>query len=106
MGTLKNNEHASPSSKVKLPQKTIKKAKNSVIKFAKVFKSGNSQALRLPKEFQFDSKEVEIFRSGDDVILREKPKSLKHAFELLTHMPKDFFSSGREDTPPQERDFS
>lgn len=75
------------------------------MKLAKVFKSGNSQALRLPKEFQFHSKEVEIFRRGNDVILREKPKNLKHAFELLASMPDDFFSEEREDTPPQEREF-
>ena len=37
---------------------------------AKIFKSGNSQAVRLPKEFQFDVSEVEIFRRGDEVVLR------------------------------------
>jgi antitoxin VapB len=74
------------------------------MKTAKIFKSGNSQALRLPKEFQFHSKEVEIFKRGKDVIIREKPKNLKLAFELLTSMPEDFFSAEREDQPPQERD--
>jgi len=74
------------------------------MKTAKIFKSGNSQALRLPKEFQFHSKEVEIFRRGNDVIIREKPKSLKHAFELLASMPDDFFSEQREDDYPQERE--
>jgi antitoxin VapB len=72
---------------------------------AKIFKSGNSQALRLPKEFQFHTKEVEIFRRGKEVILREKPKNLKQAFELLTSMPSDFFINEREDSLPQERDF-
>lgn len=75
------------------------------MKMAKVFKCGNSQAVRLPKEFQFHSKQVEIFRKGDNIILHEKPESLKHAFELLGSMPVDFFANGREDTPPQERDF-
>lgn len=75
------------------------------MKFAKIFKSGNSQALRLPKEFQFHSKEVEIFKRGTDVILREKPKNLKHAFELLSSMPNDFYSNKREDSLPQEREF-
>ena len=74
------------------------------MKFAKIFKSGNSQALRLPKEFQFHNKEVEIFRRGHDVILREKPKNLKHAFELLSSMPHDFFFNEREDAYPQERE--
>ena len=76
------------------------------MKYAKVFKSGNSQALRLPKEFQFqDSKEVQIFKKGNDIILREKPKNLKRAFELLSGMPDDFFSDKREDSLPQKRKF-
>jgi len=32
----------------------------------------NSKALRLPKEFQFDVPEVEIFRRGDEIIIRKK----------------------------------
>ena len=75
------------------------------MKMAKVFQSGNSQAVRLPKEFQFHSKEVEIFRRGNNIILHERPKSLAQAFELLSSMPTDFFSNGRQDTAPQERDF-
>ena len=75
------------------------------MKMAKVFKCGNSQALRLPKEFQFHSKEVEIFKRGKEIVLREKPKNLKDAFELLISMPNDFFSHEREDSLPQERDF-
>lgn len=75
------------------------------MKLAKVFKSGNSQAIRLPKEFRFRSKEVEIFKKGNTIILREKTKNLKRAFELLTSLPDDFFSEKREDSIPQERDF-
>ena len=71
---------------------------------AKVFISGHSQAVRLPKEFQFQSKEVEIFKRGNETILREKPKSLQRAFELLTSMPNDFFSDGRQDPIPEERE--
>ncbi len=70
----------------------------------KVFKSGNSQAVRLPKEFQFDSREVEIFRRGDEVVLRKRPANLGRAFELLTRLPDDFMREGREDTLPQERE--
>lgn len=74
------------------------------MKTAKIFKCGNSQALRLPKEFQFHHKEIEIFRRGKDVILREKPNNLKQAFELLASLPNDFFSFKRKDEPPQERE--
>jgi len=70
----------------------------------KVFKSGNSQAVRLPKEFQFDAGEVEIFRRGDEVVLRRKPGSLARAYELLTSLPDDFMEEGRQDLPPQSRE--
>lgn len=40
---------------------------------AKVFMSNRSQAVRLPKEFQFDTQEVYIRREGDNVILSPRP---------------------------------
>ena len=70
----------------------------------KVFKSGNSQAVRLPKEFQFDETELEIFRRGDEVVLRKKPRNLVHAYELLTSLSEDFMEGGREDVLPQPRE--
>lgn len=41
-----------------------------VLATAKVFTTGRSQAVRLPKEFRFNTKEVTIERQGDAVILR------------------------------------
>ena len=70
---------------------------------AKVFKSGNSQALRLPKEFRFASSEVEIIRRGDEVVLRELGRGLERAFDLLASMPDDFMPDGRADLPLQKR---
>jgi antitoxin VapB len=69
-----------------------------------VFKSGNSQAVRLPKDFQFSVSEVEIFRRGDEVVLRQVPSSLAPAFELLASLPEDFMADGRQDDPPQPRE--
>ena len=69
-----------------------------------VFKSGNSQAVRLPKDFQFDVREVEIFRRGDEVVLRETPRNLSAAFTLLASLPDDFMANGRDDAPPQPRE--
>jgi antitoxin VapB len=66
--------------------------------------SGNSQAVRLPKDFQFDVREVEIFRRGDEVVLRRVPKNLSAAFDLLASLPEDFMADGRNDTPPQSRE--
>lgn len=42
------------------------------MKTAKVFKQGNSQAVRLPKEFRFQEKEVFIKKNGDRVVLIPK----------------------------------
>lgn len=69
-----------------------------------VFKSGNSQAVRLPKDFQFDVNEVEILRRGDEVVLRRVPANLAAAFRLLASLPEDFMAQGRVDTPPQPRE--
>lgn len=71
---------------------------------AKVFRSGNSQALRLPKEFRFKSKEVEIFRRGDEIVLREPKGVMTRAFELLAGMPSDFEPRDGDQDPPQERE--
>jgi antitoxin VapB len=38
----------------------------------KVFMNGRSQAVRLPKEFRFDTEEVTIERQGDSVVLRPR----------------------------------
>lgn len=69
----------------------------------KVFQSGNSQAVRIPKSFRFDVDEVEIFRRGDEVVLRAKPKYLGEAFHLLTSLPDDFMQLPREDKIPTTR---
>jgi antitoxin VapB len=49
-----------------------------------VFTSGNSQAVRIPKEFQFKTKLVKIIRQGDDLIIRPRYKTLG---ELLDSLP-------------------
>lgn len=73
---------------------------------AKVFKSGNSQAIRLPKEFQFDVSEVEIFKQGDDVVLRKKIVTGIDLYNQLTSidLPEDFNES-INDLELQKRDF-
>ena len=70
----------------------------------KVFRSGNSQAVRIPREFQFDTAEVEIERRGDEIVLRAPRRSLRSAFDALASMPDDFFAAGRDDSPAQARE--
>ena len=71
---------------------------------ARVFRSGNSQAVRLPKEFRLTCKEVEIFRRGEEIVLRERAEGLARAFEILAGLPVDCFPEDRGDAPPQERE--
>ena len=55
-----------------------------------VFQSGNGQAVRLPKEFQFSTKTVEIFRRGNEVVLREKPRTMGDLIRDLPAIGDDF----------------
>ena len=71
---------------------------------AKIFQSGNSQAVRLPKAFRFRSKEVEITRRGDEVVLREKPKNLGYIVDLLKQMPDEMFEDIHDTRPAEERE--
>lgn len=70
---------------------------------ARVFRSGNSQAVRLPKQYRLTSKEVEISRRGDEIILREKDGAMVRAFDLLASLPDDLVIAGREKDQPQKR---
>ncbi len=73
-------------------------------KTAKIFRSGNSQAVRIPKEFQLEGTEVEIQRRGDTLILRSKRKSWAPFLQSLAKFSDDFMERGREQPKPQERD--
>jgi len=71
--------------------------------YARVFQSGNSQAVRLPKEFRFNAQQVEIFRRGNEVVLRERPSDALTIFDTLNQLPEDI-AQGRHDEPPQMRE--
>jgi antitoxin VapB len=74
---------------------------------AKLFITGRSQAVRLPREFRFEGSEVFIRRDPQtgDVVLSPKPASWEEFFELAnrTKLPADFMAE-REDLPAGERD--
>ncbi len=72
----------------------------------RVFRSGNSQAVRIPKEFQFEVEELEILQRGDEVILRKKPDNLSDVITIFESFSDDFMQDGRDDPSPQERDFN
>lgn len=74
---------------------------------AKVFRSGNSQAVRLPKDFRFEVDEVEVSREGDALILRPKRDagqrwaSLRAA--IARGLSEDFMAEGRDQPGEQQR---
>jgi antitoxin VapB len=69
----------------------------------KAFRSGNSQAVRIPKKFRFRSPQVEITKRGNEIVLRERPANLAAAFELLTSLSPDFFRGGRRQPKMDKR---
>ena len=77
-----------------------------MLRTAKLFRNGRSQAVRLPAEYRFESSEVYIRRdpASGDVILSRRPESWQDFFELMKtiDVPQDFLAD-RQDAPPQKR---
>lgn len=71
-------------------------------KTARVFMNNRSQAVRLPKEFQFSVSEVFIRKVGDEVILSPRPESWDEYLQSASVAPADYME-GVEDLPLQER---
>lgn len=68
---------------------------------AKLFKSGGSQAVRLPKDFRFEGQEeVLIYREGEKVILAPVRRSWSREFLALAGSAPDF--PYPEEPPPAE----
>lgn len=74
------------------------------MKTTKLFKSGNSQAVRIPQQFKLHGNTVEIFKRNNELVIREIPTNLSRAFSILTQFPDDFYKEGRHDLPPQTRE--
>jgi len=70
---------------------------------AKVFMNNRSQAVRLPKEFQFKTQEVFIRKEGSEVVLSPRPTDWS---SYLAEAPRasNSFMEGIEDFPVQERE--
>ena len=47
---------------------------------ARLFKLGNAQAVRIPARFRIDADEVEVFKRGDEIILRPKATTAADVF--------------------------
>ena len=75
----------------------------------RVFKSGNSLAVRIPKELGFvdGAQDVEVERVGNTLVLRRiEREMIGDLTEILAAFPKSFMAEGREFHPEVERDGS
>ena len=75
-----------------------------MVRKAKIFMNGRSQAVRLPKEFRFDCDEVFVEKRGDQVILSPRAPGWDELFDQPPAFDEDFLRD-RGDAPPQERNF-
>lgn len=71
---------------------------------AKIFMNGRSQAVRLPKEYRFDTDEVYITKQGENIIISAKKLTWDEFFDSKSAFNNDFLRD-RLDETPQERDF-
>jgi len=83
---------------------TIYTIKELAMLMAKLFRNGNSQAVRLPKECRFKGNEVCVQKTKDGVLLSQKPRLAWEAF-FSKHAPCPNFVLERPDnTLPQKRE--
>jgi antitoxin VapB len=71
---------------------------------AKLFKNGRSQAVRLPREFQFLGEDVLIQKHGDAVILVPNEKKWDVFLNALDSFSDDFMKAGRDQGEIETRD--
>jgi len=75
-----------------------------MLKTAKLFKNGDSQAVRLPKEFRFEGTEVLIKRMGSAVVLLPRARSWDTLVDSLAEFPADFLESREQPAVAEARD--
>ena len=71
---------------------------------AKLFQNGRSQAVRLPKEYQFAGEEVLIQKHGAAVLLFPYEKAWEVFMEGLNSFSADFMRDGRDQGEDQKRE--
>ena len=74
------------------------------MKTEKLFKNGQSQAVRLPKEFRMMGTEVYIKKQGEAIILLPKEKSWATLFKSLDQFEKDFKIERNQPVEAQKRE--
>ena len=74
-----------------------------MMRTAKLFKNGGSQAVRLPKEFRFEGSRVFVKKVGDAVVLLPRQDSWDVLFDSLDQFTDDFMEE-RDQPEPQVRE--
>jgi len=75
------------------------------VKTAKIFQNGQSQAVRLPKEFRFEDTEVFIKKSGNVVQLIPRTDSWNSLFDSLKKFSRDFMVERQQPDMDKREDF-
>jgi antitoxin VapB len=70
---------------------------------AKIFWSGRSQAVRLPKDFRFPGEEVRIRRHGSAVILEPVAEDWAWLDSIVGKLDEDFVRAVDENPKQQQR---
>jgi antitoxin VapB len=70
----------------------------------KVFQSGNSQAIRIPKEYAVAGTELLIHKVGSSIILTSKDDLWASFRNSIDNFSDDLFCEGREQPAMQERE--
>jgi antitoxin VapB len=80
-----------------------KTASRPAVAEAKVFMTGRSQAVRLPKEYRVTGNSVYVKRLGNSIVLTPKPGDRwAGLFAALDEFPRDFALERRQDQPPRD----
>jgi antitoxin VapB len=64
---------------------------NGAVRYVRLFRNGRNQAVRIPREFEFDTDEAVLRREGDSLLLTPvRPKSLLAALARLERWEESF----------------
>jgi len=72
----------------------------------RLFKNGNSQAVRIPAELAYPSNDMELVieRVGDELRIRPAQRRMVNVMQALASFSPDFMASGRGDQEQAERE--
>ena len=102
---MRTRKTIAKSKKAKIPQLRKIVALSASVQKTRVFQSGNSRAVRLPKEIHLDLGPVNIYRAGDKIIISKTQITIGDIWKTAPTLPADFKLERPKDDVPQKRDF-